>query len=391
MSLRGWLRISSAALLILESAAANAAPIFLGLGMLPDAGGSEASDISADGTTVVGTSGTAFRWTLAEGMLDLGVLPRGRFGSYGAGVSGDGSVVVGESSARHPGIPRLDVAEAFRWTASSGMQGLGFLGDQYPSSAANAVSSDGQVVVGNFGNPASAFRWDPLSGMQAIIGGGSASDVSADGDEVVGFRHVPPSVGDPGGSTEAYFWSAATGLLPLGDFPGGNFESQARAISADGSTVLGFGRTEFGYEAFRWTAATGMVGLGDLGGGGGFSTAKDLSGDGSIVIGHGHGPLGGTRFIWDAAHGMRDLEAVFLDFGFDFSGWDLGTLIGISEDGTAIVGSGRNPLGLNEAWIAVIPEPASGLSLGLGLALLAAARTPRGRPGSACVGFTLRG
>ena len=50
--------------------------------------------------------------------------------------------------------------------------------------------------------------------------------------------------------------------------PAGTFNfSVAEAVSADGSTVVGrLGRPGWS-EAFRWTSETGMVGLGDLPGG----------------------------------------------------------------------------------------------------------------------------
>ena len=51
----------------------------------------------------------------------------------------------------------------------------------------------------------------------------------------------------------------------LGDLPGGPFESAAFGISADGTTVVGRGRSSVnGYQAFKWTQSGGMVGLGGL-------------------------------------------------------------------------------------------------------------------------------
>ncbi len=65
---------------------------------------SSASAISADGSTVVG-SGTsasgseAFMWTKSGGMVGLGDLPGGEFKSGATDVSADGSVIVGVSKA----------------------------------------------------------------------------------------------------------------------------------------------------------------------------------------------------------------------------------------------------------------------------------------------------
>ena len=58
--------------------------------------------------------------------------------------------------------------------------------------------------------------------------------------------------------------SAAASLAPLGNLPGGN-GSVASAVSADGSTVVGYSTYDFGLngiEAFRWTSAGGMVSFG---------------------------------------------------------------------------------------------------------------------------------
>ena len=65
-------------------------------------------------------------------------------------------------------------------------------------------------------------------------------------------------------------------------------------------------------------------------------------------------------FIWDAVHGMRSLRDVLVsDFGLDLSGWTLRYAEGISDDGMTIIGHGNNPDGNTEAWMAVIPEPAT--------------------------------
>ena len=61
-------------------------------------------------------------------------------------------------------------------------------------------------------------------------------------------------------------------------------------------------------------------------------------------------------------------------------GWVLNTATAVSYDSTAIVGWGVNPDGFSEAWIALIPEPASGALFSLGLAAISTARRVRRGP-----------
>ena len=148
-------------------------------GMLALPGGNgyaEARGISADGSTIVGSRSAAlgseaFRWTNASGTLGLGIIPGGGggfggFASEALDVSADGSTVVGVSA----GVGRFNWGEAFRWTSDGGMVGLGDLPDGPTMSRATAVSGDGSTVVG-FGESAehtAAFIWDETHGMREL-------------------------------------------------------------------------------------------------------------------------------------------------------------------------------------------------------------------------------
>jgi len=107
------------------------------------------------------------------------------------------------------------------------------------------------------------------------------------------------------------------------------------------------------------------------------SSALAVSADGSTVVGA--DTIG--AFIWDPTNGMRDLTQLLKGSGVDLSGWSLIAATGVSADGTAIVGSGTDPSGNNEAWLAIlpIPEPGTLLLLGSGIAgLVLFGRTKRG-------------
>ena len=92
----------------------------------------------------------------------------------------------------------------------------------------------------------------------------------------------------------------------LGYLPGGESYSAARAVSADGTTVVGTSGSANGVrEAFRWTKAGGMKGLGALGGATFFSDAYTVSGNGSAVVGESVSASGMEAFRWTQAAGMR--------------------------------------------------------------------------------------
>ncbi len=258
-------------------------------------GFSSASAVSADGSVVVGQgrSGNgpeAFRWT-QDGMVGLGDLPGGGHESSASGVSADGSVVVGRSLSDRG-------FEAFRWT-QDGMVGLGDLpgavwpGGRYDSSA-TSVSADGSVVVG-YGRSASgaeAFRWtqDGMVSLGGLPGVGydpsnmlisAATSVSADGSVVVGYARSGEGKGN-----EAFIWDEINGMRSLLDVlkshevpeVAGWSLALAKAISADGLTIVGYGVNPSGQsEAWRATLGhtavvpvpgavlLGMLGLGYAG------------------------------------------------------------------------------------------------------------------------------
>jgi probable HAF family extracellular repeat protein len=326
---------------------------------------SEATGVSADGSVVVGVTSSsargyeAFRWTQADGIVGLGNLTdsTSRY-SEATGVAADGSVVVG----RGYGASRF---EAFRWTPSGGMVGLGDLigGDFY--SSAVGVSADGSVVIGNSSSASSgpsadsryeAFRWTPSGGMAGLgdLPGGIfysyASSVSADGSVVVGY-------GNSANGYEAFRWTQSDGMVGLGDLPGGLFYGYASSVSADGSVVVGGSYNASRYEAFRWTQSDGMVGLGGLPGAN-LSYARGVSADGSVVVGQSRNASGDEAFVWNATEGMSSLQSLLASAGVsNLTGWQLEYASAVSANGRTIVGSGRNPSGNIEAWIAQLDPP----------------------------------
>lgn len=347
---------------------------FSGVGDLP--GGdfvSTADGISPDGLYITGTSISANgveAYLLGPGanMVPLGDLSGGSFESYGEDVINGGAMVLGQSFSG-------TCFEPFRWNNGT-MTGLG----DVPNGSCNmnpnmdftigmGVSDDGKVIAGTIGaanGDHAAFRWTSNGGMQQIAPIPSkAVGVTPDGNYVICQVKAPsetaatifddnsghqtlPSLGGVlaisvpcdvigpmavGGSSspnsgvngmEAVAWPlqnfTPTTAIPLGDLPGGTFNSIAGGVSASGvivgesSTGVVRSSSIFGYdtEAFIYNYK-------------GDSTMRNL----------------------------RDFLQT--EFGLNLQGWTLTKAIEITDDGAAIVGWGVNPQGKDEGWIARIP------------------------------------
>ncbi len=327
---------------------------FRGLGDLPGGDfGSWGPALPADASTVIGQSDDGegfqtFRWTQAEGIDCLRNLSEACVDWSTTGISGDGSVVIGFFPIGGLGL---------RWTPSGGIEFL----NPGVTSVPQGASADGSVIVGDahFDGLGSrhSFRWTQAEGMVDLgrLGGflSVAQGVSADGSIVVGMTESPAPF-----AIQAFRWTEAQGMVGLGGLFEGATQSTAEAISADGLVIVGGSETRVGFEAFRWTQAGGMVGLGFLRGGFVLSRAIAVSADGSVIVGVSRPePQIEEAFIWDATHGIRNLREVLIEQGVtNVVDWTLGDATAISPDGQTIVGSGTNPNGDPEAWIATLAQ-----------------------------------
>jgi probable HAF family extracellular repeat protein len=277
-----------------------------------------ANAISADGTTVVGRATSSqmytepFIWSESTGLRLLGNLTLDPVGGQADDVSDDGSVVVGVTSTS-----QLTSFEAFRWTAHSGMVGLGHLPGGFPVSVALAVSGDGKVIVGQ---------------------------------------------SDSANGSEAFRWNEVEGMVGIGDLPGGEFQSLAYDVSANGQVIIGTGFSSTIFEeAFRWDSVQGMIGLGHLPDTYNRSFPLGISPDGNVIVGEsGLAQDELKAFVWDSRRGMLSLQDVLeTEFGLAeaLAGWKLATAYDISANGRAIVGWGYNPERKVEAWLVRLDRP----------------------------------
>lgn len=368
------LRKSPCFLLIVGSIGAVSCPpahadtaTFTGIGDLP--GGafrSMALGVSPDGSTVVGTglsfaasdSFEAVRWTVMGGIESLGDGGTGLWRSSAWSASDSGGVIVGRAS-----MPGSSISFPFRWTAPAGIEVLVDTMGTMTRGTAFDVSDDGSVIVGVGSSPGpnQAFRWEASSGMVGLgwlparIQDSFAFGVSADGSAVCGI-----SFSGMGADVEVFRWTMADSMVGIGDVPGGIFYAIAYGISGDGTTLVGPARTSFNNdELFIWNTTSGFTLPDTLHGATFNSGAGAVNEDGSIVVGAAGG-LG--AIMWDAVHGMRSIQTLLtVDHGLDLTGWTLGAARDVSADGTVIVGTGTNPDGDEEGWIATIPPDPTGI------------------------------
>ena len=218
-------------------------------GVATDLGGCGQPHRINDANVIVGTRGTAFRWTAASGFVDLGTLGGNR--SVARDINEQGWIV--GTSTRSDGSQG-----GFLYTPTNGMRDLGNVARVVTAEAA-AVTSRGQVL-GRM--PEGPFIWSPTGGT----------------------RILPPL-------TRGYrrVWGLA--MSESGD-----------VVGQDAISILGDS------HATAWFAGRAPFSLGTLGCSGiTFSYATSIGGSGTIV-GSISDICGPTRaFIWHQETGMREL------------------------------------------------------------------------------------
>jgi uncharacterized membrane protein len=293
--------------------------------------------LSADGSTAVGHSNTqsrSFTWTRAGGRQDL---PAGT--GQATAISGDASTIVG--------LP------AFRYRGPGTYQPLGSVGN-LPDSWAQGVSGDGGVVAGvafATGGPGVAWRWTPGGGMQALGYARPTDDyseakaVSRDGGTIVGWS-------SGGGTSVAFRWTAAGGMTTLPSIPGSTSDL-AMAVSRDGNLIAG----SSGF-AVIWGPA-GVTPLPQLAGWGNMFP-HGISDDGSVVAGEARNPSFQTEaWVWTQSRGSESLMSYLLSQGVQIpAGWNLVQTFAMSADGRTFGGYALNGAGnIGAGFVATVPTP----------------------------------
>jgi uncharacterized membrane protein len=283
-------------------------------------------------------------WTEAGGLIPLPLI--GTTFREADGLSFDGSFAA--VTGMVPGN------RAARVHGSSVLQ-LGTL-PGYEGAIAIGISSDASVIACATTGPPSThgFFWTAAAGLTPIgvFPGGTTSypqAISSDGRVLVGLADRP-GVGDV-----AFRWTQAGGLEELGRLPNEVFGS-ARATSSNGSVVFGFSQTASNDDRpTRWTRDTGMVQLPSLPGYG-VAYPDDATPDGQVAVGIAQNNLGDVAVLW-SPDGIHRLSSVLDGLGVPYPGWQFEDALGISDDGTVVVGQGRLN-GSDTGFVVIIPAPA---------------------------------
>ncbi|MCP5055786.1 MAG: PEP-CTERM sorting domain-containing protein [bacterium] len=200
------------------------------------------------------------------------------------------------------------------------------------SSLALAVSGDGSAVVGQawIGGSWSAVRWTRTTGLSAIARPLSkARAVSHDGSVVVGYQHRSGAVS----TREPFRWEAPGPAIGFGHLVGSG-SSEANGVSADGSVVVGRAYFQTLQLGFRWSAGS-LLPLADLPLGPYESAATGVSADGSIIVGAGTRPGYAEAMYWSAPHNSP------FGLGVLSPRAPLSAAYAASADGSTIVGTSR--------------------------------------------------
>jgi len=184
------------------------------------------------------------------------------------------------------------------------------------------------------------YRWTAATGFVDLGAGdpfNASIGISGDGNTVVS-GHVGPD-----GNTNPGMWQQGSGWMDLGHpaegcLVDGNW-GDAWSTNRNGSIIVGLSWYCPGAEGFQWTPQQGMVGLGYPPSASSRATA--ISQDGSTIVGFYEDPTQGFRRPVRWISGSTDL----------FVGSDVpGEAIGVSSDGSQIVGQAADDTGNGRAF-----------------------------------------
>lgn len=284
----------------------------------------------------------------------------------------------------------------YYWTPDKGIQLLGELAADTTNGGHPLVTADGKKIAVMVADPATGINqmsiydinsnsWKYLGGLGASMDSETSSvwGMSSDGKYIAGLAATPE------GSFNGVVWTEETGMVALKT--DGDYYSRANGISDDGKIVVGWHDTDWdrwgvywengvrhqvldqeGYEvlefagisgdgkwmigsdgediAMRYSKETGVQKIEHPNQGFFFNgAATAISKDGSVIVGFYRpwpGPATmGEGFIWTEKTGRIELNEYVKSLGLDDLGITFALPLGMSKDGTKIVGLGRTDMG----------------------------------------------
>ena len=304
-------------------------------------------------TNTANNAGVAVRWTNFGTALEFLGTPSGTIKSSAAGVSADGSAIVGWGTLN--GGNR----QALLWT-STGVTILPDLAGATNGSTALGISSTGIYVVGysQVNNEYQAVRWDARDNSTVSLGqlpnssSSRAKTVSSDGSIVAGDTN-----------TRAFVWHATSQTMTELPMLAGTYtQSRVEGMSADGSIVVGMVNDGPLMQATYWKTGDNTVhGLGTLASDTN-SWALGVSADGKVIVGQSNNGATLKAFRWTQTTGMQSVAQWLNDAGVAVpSGWKLTTALSTNQDGSVMAGDGTDNNGKSIAWLSRIGEFGTGL------------------------------
>jgi uncharacterized membrane protein len=309
--------------------------------------------VSGDGSIVVGNSigGGPGLWTRSAGLKPLALLT-GADNCQVTGISADGMYTVGYCQQPVPSGSFVPV----RWMGLNAPIAIAIVagftdGQIYATNSTSTVSTgymsvelSGVMDAALWRSGASPTTLANITGFTNVIG----EAINGDGTVIVGSGYLPS------GSTtvpRSFIWTQANGmqLIPL---PNGTVDSNgANAISLDGTKVVGGvdltggGGRAYLYDSRAGTSVT-LVYPGDS-----FSSGWAMSDDGTTAAGT------GTSGVWTSINGATPvlLSTQLTNLGVDLTNQSLDSVYDVSADGKVIVGVGKvTGQFTNQGWIAVL-------------------------------------
>lgn len=317
--------------------------------------GFSARGASPDGSMVLGSVETtvAGYWTPQSGYTVFGDRPGFGQRSRAFAASSNNRYIVGETNAT-PGSPTN--YGLYRYDTVTGeMEYYGY-SSPFQESVATGVSDDGEVISFSAINHSigayQAMYWTRSGGLRPVPGvfGPSAADgMSADGRVIVGN-------GNLGSGDGAFRWSQATGAQYLESLdPTRN--SRAFAINSTGEWSVGTSYYDAGdfdrHDAIVWQEDRILRRLPVLDG---YTSMRafSLSDDASIVGGLAYGLVTSDAFIWTAETGTISLRAYLVSFGVNVpDDFPIANPFKISSDGRTFSST------VGPAYAVTIPAPAT--------------------------------